>query len=470
MADTTAPRGDEDLLAADRRTLIIGAIALVVLLLIGVVSAAVFTRSACDGIAPAPVAARTAGVDLDAALAAGLPGLDAEARAGVADGLAALAAELGPLVGAADVTGGNGLAVVDDGVAVTGPVTTVVDPTGAHVRATADLSGATVVGDGAHLYSLALVNPLTGQVDALQPLDAALGGLTCQDTATVATPLAFHLDAEGGELLLLRIDEDGGDPDLELRDPVAGSVWRARFEAGQAPAGTTAARLTAMLGDELVVAARRSTPDDGAAVVTAVSRGDGSVRWTFDREALLPAALADEVVAARVVAVTHDAVLVELAVEVRDGDDVTLQGPELLVLDAVDGARITTGALPLPGPVRAAGADDRGVVLVADVAAGAGAGVGSGAEVLRTVAGELTSLGGTGGPLADAGVLADGRVVVGGGGVAIVAGGSVTSIVLPVPVAAVAVHGPTTSVLLVDPAQADEATAGGGAVLVTFSR
>jgi hypothetical protein len=114
------------------------------------------------------------------------------------------------------------------------------------LRAAGDLATAAVtlgagtpVGSGLHLYSLALTNPLTGQVDALQPLDEELEGLTCQDTALVGSPLAFHLAASDGQLLVLRVEEDGDEPELELRDPVAGQVWAAGLRLPTAPAGLT---------------------------------------------------------------------------------------------------------------------------------------------------------------------------------------------------------------------------------------
>ncbi len=459
----------DELLAADRRTMVIGAVVVVAMLLVGLTSAALFTRSACAAIEPDAVVDRVAGKDLEAALAAGLPDLGEASRSAIGEAIGDLAAHLGPLSGAADVTGAERVAVLPTGWATTGSVSTVLDVTGAGVTATADTGGATVVGDGSHLYALRLVNELTGQVDALQPLDVSLRGLTCQDTATVATPLAFHLDADDGELLLLRIDEDGGDADLQLRDPVAGSVWRARFDAGQAPAGTIAARLDGALGPTLAVAARRSTPDDDGAVVTAVDRATGAARWTLDRAALLPQELRASTVVPQVLLVSADRVLLRLAVEVDDENAGTASDVLLVALDAADGGAVLGGA-PLPGEVVAVeAAHGRAPAVVVTSTPDGGTwsllrvdddGVGS---VLRTERGGSTALT----------RLADGRLVLGtDASLVVLHDGTADAVPLAVSVSDLAVGHGRVGLLLrqTEPGTVtDPARAGGdGAVLVVF--
>jgi hypothetical protein len=215
-------------MSADRRVLAVAAISMVALVLVGVVSAQLFTRSACASIDPEPIADRSVAAVAPAVAGEGVPDVGlvaAEALPDVPEGnrdavtaaIASLEGAIGPLVTAADVRGAEGLRVVDGGVAAVGPVTTVLGADGAEVQATVDVDEGTVVGSGSSLFSLALVNQLTGQVDALQAVDVGLAAGPCVDTATVGTPLAFHLDAGDGELLLLRTEEDGDEPAVELQ-------------------------------------------------------------------------------------------------------------------------------------------------------------------------------------------------------------------------------------------------------------
>lgn len=281
----------DDLMSADRRTLVIGVVAMVALVLVGVVSGSLFAGSACDDIAPRTVAAPEGAGDLDL-LGRALDGLDDEVLADLRAQLTAATEQLGEVTGVAAAPGATSLAATSGGVASLGEEVVQWRSTGDLATAAVSLGSGTAVGSGPHLYSLALTNPLTGQVDALQPLDEDLAGLTCQDTALVGSPLAFHLAAGDGQLLLLRVEEDGDEPELELRDPVAGQVWAAELQLPTSPAGLAGARLTAGLGPEVVVAGTRTTPGEEAPVFTAVARADGAPLWSVDRAALEDAGVA----------------------------------------------------------------------------------------------------------------------------------------------------------------------------------
>lgn len=374
-------------MAADRRTLVIAVAAMVGLVGLGVVSGALFARSACATISPEAVAA--AEVTTAEAVAAGQAGAAAAAalgdlapadRAVVEEGIAVLADRLGAVTAVTAVSEVDRLAAIDGGVAALGPVVTTLVDGGTTAGGAVSLQQGVAVGDGAHLYSLALTNPLTGQVDALQPLDEDLSGMTCVDTALVGSPLAFHLAAGAGELLLLRIDEDGDDAELELRDPVAGRRWAADLELPTAPAGLAGARLTGGLGPDLVVAATRTTGGDEVPVITAVERSDGSPRWDLDRAALDAAGITVPAgpVRAEVAAVGRERVLVGLRevdgagrADEEAEQDASAQGAHVLVLlDAADGEVLADGRLEPGERVTAAAVEvDRAEVVVADVGA-----------------------------------------------------------------------------------------------------
>jgi hypothetical protein len=281
-----------DPLAADRRTIVIAVVVMVALVLVGVVSGSLFARSACRLLAPEGLTATVAS-DPDLVVAAAFPeASDATANA-LVDAITDLAGELGPLTAVADATGTERLALTSGSATALGEVTSVIGAADGGVRATAGFDpAATVVGDGSSLYSLALTNPLTGQVDALQPVDLDLEPGTCVDTALVGSPLAFHLAAGFGQLALLRVDEDGSDPVLELRDPFRGRVWASGLDLGPAPAGILGEWVTAALGDDMVVVGRRSRPGDEQPVVAAFERRGGAARWDRSREELATA-LAD---------------------------------------------------------------------------------------------------------------------------------------------------------------------------------
>ncbi len=288
------------------------------LVIVGVGAAAVFTRSACERIAPDPVAAGAASSDVDAFLSEMVD--DAEVRASLTRSIGTIADLLGPVTGVADVTGAQRLAVGADGVAALGPTTTVLARDGASVRSRADLDDGRPVGSGTTLYNLAVANELTGQVDALLPLDGGLEGLTCVDTALINTPLAFHLAADGGELLLFRVDEDGAAPELELRDPVAGNVWSTRVDVGIDQPGILGQQLTGAMSDELAVMGRRTAPGDDPPAMTAVDRDTGSVVWTVDRQDLGASPVSELPTRTDVVAVGDGSVVVVLTAERADGE------------------------------------------------------------------------------------------------------------------------------------------------------
>jgi hypothetical protein len=345
----TGPGRTVDPMSADRRVLAVAAASMVGLVLLGVVSAQLFTRSACARIDPEPVEHRAIATVAPAAAGEGIPDVGVVAadalpdlpegdREAVTAAIAGLEDAIGPLRSVADVRGAERLAVTDDGLVALGSTTTALDVQGAEVRATADVDDGTVVGSGNSLFSLALVNPLTGQVDALQAVDAGLTGGTCVDTATVGTPLAFHLDAGDGELLLLRTEEDGDEPAIELRDAVRGSVWSTELAVGTAPAGVLAERVTGRLGEETVVAGWRTLPDQDGPAVAALDRVSGEVAWTVDAAALQDVASAgSRPLWVDVLAVGGSEALVTLRPEI-DGEEPSSWPGTVAVFDLEDGS------------------------------------------------------------------------------------------------------------------------------------
>jgi hypothetical protein len=355
-------RPHEDPLAADRRTIVIAAVVMVALVLVGVVSGSLFARSACRDLAPTATQAPVAS-DPDLVIAAAFPQLEPAAADGLVDAITELAGELGPLTGIADATGAQRLAIVDGTTAAVGRSTTLVDVSG-QVQASATFEdAATVVGDGGTLYSLALVNPRTGQVDGLQPVDADLQAGTCVDTALVGSPLAFHIAAGGGQLALLRVSEDGGEPELELRDPVAGQVWVAPLDLGQAPAGILGEWVTGAIGDREVLVGRRTRPGDQEPVLAAFARRTGEPRWQLDRDDLGVLVADAGAQPVEVVRADGEVALVVLgAVEdPAGGEDATAEagaragdGAALLAVDLADGTVRWAQPLPAGGRVAAA--------------------------------------------------------------------------------------------------------------------
>jgi hypothetical protein len=294
-----------DPLAADRRVAVVGIVALVVFVAIGVVSASLLTGSACDDLVPRPVADTSA---------------PPEVREELAPVLDPLAQHLGDVRAVLSAVEPATASVVDGHLALLGGRAVVLDATPAAI----DLDGR-VVGSGTTLFALAWINDLTGQVDALQPMTTTLQPGPCLDTAVVGEPFAFHLDAGGGALLLLRVDEDGRDPDIELRDG-SGRRWRAPLPSPTAPPGLLGDRTAGLLAGDLVLVARQGAGHEPEPVVLALEPADGSERWALTTSALPndPAA-GDAPIVWRPVAVTATT-----AVVVRDGS--TLVG-----LDAMHG-------------------------------------------------------------------------------------------------------------------------------------
>jgi hypothetical protein len=368
------PGRTDDPMSADRRVLALAAASMVGFLLFGVVSAQLFTRSACTRIDPEPVAARAVGTaapavsdegvsEVGVVLADALPDLDEVGHDALVGALAVLEDELGPLLGAADVGGADRLAIVDGGVAALGTVTTVLTDDGTGVRATADVDEGTVVGSGPTLYSLALVNQLTGQVDAVQPLAADLDAGTCVDTATVGTPLAFHLDAADGGLMLLRTEEDGASPAVEVRDAEGGSSTT--LEVGIAPAGILAERVTGRLGQDVAVAGWRTGPDHDDDAVAALDRATLELRWTAQAGPLADIAQAgDRPLWVEVVAVGDDEVI--LSLEPEDDPDADRSRATVVGLDLTDGEVRWSAERELPRPSLALATDTGWIVAGLD--------------------------------------------------------------------------------------------------------
>jgi hypothetical protein len=470
-------------MAADRRTLTIGAIAMVVLILVGVVSGALFARSACDDIGPTVVAAPVAGGDL-ALLRELTPGLEPAEQTRWLEELERLTEHLGRVTGVADAPGAGRLTASGLGPVALGETILQLDPTGSGVRSAVEVGTGSVVGAGEHLYSLALTNLLTGQVDALQPLDAELGGMTCVDTALVGSPLAFHLDAADGQLLLLRIEEDGDDAELELRDPIAGRVWAADLTLPAAPAGLAGARLSAGLGPDVVLTGTRTGPGESAPVLTAVSRTDGAPRWQVTREQLTDAGVVlpdDGPTRAEVAQVGAELAVIGLrdvagaggVDEEAEQDVLSTLRHRIVGIDLADGA--VRFAIDLPPSERIVATSVASTVLVVTVDAGQGRTrvleVGaSGLPVLaeaelrgsvlddldRTAASSRGAVGSAVLPWpGDVVDLADGRrVVATGAGVLVLppAGSSVAPLVeAELPVTAVTTHAGAVSLLLLGP-------------------
>ncbi len=251
----------QDPMAADRRVLVIALVAMVVFVSVGVVSARFLASSPCGDLVPSPGTASTTDVPPD---------------------VSAFEALFGPAVGAWDVgfTADDVVDAFSGALVVTGSGLVTIGDDGP--QDTGSLAApARVVGDGQTLWSLAWMNDLTGQVDALVPVVADVEVGTCVDTAVVGSPFAFHLDASDGELLLLRVEENARDPLLELRDPVQGRVWEAQVAVPVAPPGILAERVSARGGPDTVVAARRVLSGESEPAVAAYDRADGSPRWTL---------------------------------------------------------------------------------------------------------------------------------------------------------------------------------------------
>ncbi|MFW6010132.1 MAG: hypothetical protein ACOC9I_02295, partial [Actinomycetota bacterium] len=84
-------------MAADRRTLIIAAVAMVALIAVGVASSALLTGSACDRLEPSPLELTTDGADLPTAVESAFSDVDEQRREEVVSQLRALEGELGAI-------------------------------------------------------------------------------------------------------------------------------------------------------------------------------------------------------------------------------------------------------------------------------------------------------------------------------------------------------------------------------------
>ncbi len=227
----TSATPSEQPMASDRRVLTVAAVAMLTFVSIGVVSASVFAAPVC--------------------------------RSLTADG--ALDSQTAPPA------------------AFDGDLAALADLLGEPWQTVHSAPGVRLAGAGATVFALAWVNDLTGQVDAYAPVDESLAAGDCVETAVVGAPLAFFLDARHDGMLLLRVEEDGSDPELHLVT-AEGVSWSAPLELPQAPPGQTAERLTARLDEDLAVVGNWHRGGDGGAFIVAFDRATGSPRWQLDAD------------------------------------------------------------------------------------------------------------------------------------------------------------------------------------------
>jgi hypothetical protein len=291
---------------SDRRTMIVGISVMLGLIVFGLAFGARFGATECRRLEPqviaTPPGTATGPLVGDAARDLLI------ARIG-ADALDALVAEHGAidLVLGLPVDGLRRLAPDPVGVKVLGGAALLVERDGTVLAGATFGDDIEVVGSGVAVYALVVGNVITGQVDALRPLQLTRQGVTtsaCVDTSAVGSPLSFMLDARDGLFVGLRTDEDGSESVLELRDRTRGRVWAPPLELGQAPAGLHGARTSGAISGDVVVLARRVHEGDGpVAALMAFDRRSGEEGWTVTgsvlRDALraagtpLAAALAD---------------------------------------------------------------------------------------------------------------------------------------------------------------------------------
>jgi hypothetical protein len=347
----------EDPLAADKRTMVIGGAAMVALVLVGVISAQLFARGGCVAVAePQAVTDAQSEVPPDE-LIGDVLGADGAAIVAAIERTAGIPVTTASAVGETD-----GLLALDEGVVAVGPTVTSFDASLTPI-ATFDTTDR-LVGSGATIYDVAVANDLTGQADALVPLsgaDLAVG--TCVDTAVVGSPFAFLLGGGDGQLLLLRADEDGDRPELQLRDDESGAVWDARIVLPTGPPGTLAERTSAGLGPDVVVAARRVGPQEETTspAVTVHDRADGTERFTVGATDLAAASQLDEATPIRwqVAAVGETTTLLHGRPDPSDPDEdeqVAADGV-LALLDLEDGE--VTAVIDGVGPLVTAVPDPR---------------------------------------------------------------------------------------------------------------
>jgi hypothetical protein len=278
-----AARDPEADARSDRRTLIVGVSIMVGLVVFGIAFGARFGATECRRLDPDLIVAGSAA-------AGGAPRVGAEAMEhaqtvlGV-EALTALIEEHGALQWSRELPLEElrRLGAHPAGVLATGAGAVLVDPEGAVLSGVRFGRGVEVVGDGSTVFAVVVGNVITGQVDALRPLQLARQGVTssaCVDTSAVGSPLSFLHDARDGLLVGLRTDEDGSESVLELRDATRGRVWAPEVALGQAPAGLQGARTSGWIADDVVVLARRASDADTMSdVVLAFDRTSGEQRW-----------------------------------------------------------------------------------------------------------------------------------------------------------------------------------------------
>jgi hypothetical protein len=353
----------EDPLAADKRTLTIGAASMVGLILVGVVSAQLFVRGGCEPLDD-PVAADSEVVDAEVALT----------DLGVDGG--AVLDTLGTALGAGFTVGvevgdATGITTGTDGLVVTGPRTTALAVDGTPSLGLA--TGGDVVGSGDTLYALNLANPGTGQVDGFTPVASAdLRAGACTDTAVVGEAFAFLLDAGDGQVLLFRSEEDGAAAVAQLRDGDT-AAWDLPLSLPAGSPGVLADRLTGALGPDRVVVARRVAPDDPDPVVIVAGRADGTPDVEVSRDEVVAGFdLADDVaVRVAVHAVDDQRALLSAAPDPAQADGQAPAEPATLgLLDLDDGTIERLGGTD--GRVVEAALDgDRFAAVLADGGEGA---------------------------------------------------------------------------------------------------
>lgn len=287
--DATGSQGPHrDPMASDRRVLIIGLVSMLLFVTVGVTSASLFTVSACRDIAGAQPAAFDPAA-IVAVQANNLDTLTGVAPSAVADvdAFEALAGPNAALWLPAERYQPHAIAGYNAGIwqlRDANSLVTLSDDASQVVVPDA----ATLVGSGDTLFALALTNLLTGQVDAVQPISADGDASECVDTALARVPLAFYLDAHDGQLVMLRVDEGGQDPQIELLNADATIAWRSPVTSPIAPPGVLGERITAAAGTQAILVGRRFTDGDDTAVIALFERHDGASRWDIAGIELAP--------------------------------------------------------------------------------------------------------------------------------------------------------------------------------------
>lgn len=284
-AGPSARAATDPAVQGDRRTLMIGALSMIALVFAGVVASMVFTTSLCDALEPELLETTPmTGTSVNSVLAQVAQDRgEAPTQSDLRVGLAAFVEVLGPVTSATEVTGATGLTVGSQGPMATGPITTRLGP---GTPITAEFGTDYVVGDGVALYALSIGNELTGQVDASRSVDVQFETGACIEAATMGSPLAFFLDANDGELLLLRIDDDASDGYLELRDAVVGRQWMGAVEYETSQPGVVGERMTGVAGPSTIVIGTHTSPGSDIPPLQALHRRDGEPRWALERDDL----------------------------------------------------------------------------------------------------------------------------------------------------------------------------------------